>query len=116
MKIKLYLNENLSPELAKRLGANDYDVISSHEAAMDSENDESQMQYAVLESRAIVTINKKDFIAIHSDYITKGIEHFGIILSTDEDHWIIYRRLLKLLTTLTAEEINNQLIWLNNFR
>jgi len=43
-------------------------------------------------------------------------EHFGIILSTDENHWLIYKRLLKLLTTLETDTLKNNLRWLNDFK
>lgn len=115
-KIKLYLNENLSAEIAQRLTASGFDAISSHEVGMDAEDDEKQITYAVSKERAIVTINKKDFIVIHNEYLHLGKDHFGIILSTDEDQWVIYRRLLKLLASLEADEIRNEIRWLNDFK
>ncbi len=115
-KIKLYLNENLSAEIAQRLTVSGFDAISSHEVGMDTEDDEKQIAYAVSQERAIVTINKKDFIVIHNEYLQMGKAHFGIILSTDEDHWVIYRRLLKLLAFLDLDEMRNEIRWLNDFK
>ena len=114
--IKLYLNENITDEVAQRLRGKGFDAISSHEVGKDAEDDTKQMAYAVSQRRAIVTINKKDFILLHKVYLQTGTEHYGIILSTDEDQWLIYRRLLKLLATLETEEIRNEILWLNDFR
>ncbi|MDZ7360801.1 MAG: DUF5615 family PIN-like protein [candidate division KSB1 bacterium] len=116
MKIKLYLNENLSDEIAKRLRADGIDAVSSHESGMDTQDDYAQMQFAVSHERAIVSINKKDFIRLHLEYIKNGKEHWGVILSNDIDHSVIYRRLLRLVGMLQAEDTKNQLIRLHEFR
>ncbi|MGH7596485.1 MAG: DUF5615 family PIN-like protein [bacterium] len=54
------MNENLSDEIAQRLRMNGVDTVSSHETGMDTKDDDAQMQFAVSQGRAIVTINKRD--------------------------------------------------------
>jgi uncharacterized protein with PIN domain len=66
------LNENLSDEIAQRLRMNGVDVVSSHETGMDTKDDDAQMQFAVSQGRAIVTINKKDFVRIDAKYKVNG--------------------------------------------
>ncbi|NUO84320.1 DUF5615 family PIN-like protein [candidate division KSB1 bacterium] len=110
------MNENLSDEIAQRLRMNSVDTVSSHETGMDTQDDEAQMQFAVSQGRALVSINKKDFIRINAIYKAKGWEHAGIILSTDIDHSTIYRRLLKLAGDLQAEDLENRVIRLHDFR
>jgi len=102
--------------MARRLRTVGSDAGSSHETGMDTQDDFAQMKFAVSQNRALVTINKKDFIRIHAHYEVNGWEHWGIILSNDIDHVVIYRRLLKLAGTLQAEEIKNLLLHLNDFR
>jgi hypothetical protein len=92
------------------------DAVSSHETGMDTKDDFAQIRFAVLQNRALVTINKKDFIRIHSHYEDNGWEHWGIILSNDIDHVVIYRRLLKLVGALQAEDAKNLLLRLHDFR
>lgn len=116
MKIKLYLNENLSDEIARRLRAVGVDAVSSHETGMDTQDDYAQMQFAVSQNRAVVTINKKDFKRIHAHYQANGWEHWGIIFCKDIDLVVIYRRLLQLVSTLQAEDIKNQRLRLHDFR
>jgi hypothetical protein len=83
---------------------------------MNAQDDYAQMQFAVLQNRALVTINKKDFIRIHAHYKANGWEHWGIILTKDVDFVVIHRRLLKLVSTLQAEDLKNQVFRLHNFR
>jgi len=113
---KLYLNEHLSPRLAEQLRQHGFDVTSTLEAHMGEADDDEQLAWAVSEQRVIVTFNHKDFAVRHERYITKGKAHWGIVLSTEEATDVLRRRLLRLLNTLSAEELKNQIRWLNEFK
>jgi uncharacterized protein with PIN domain len=113
---KLYLNEHLSPRLAVQLRRYGFDVLASQESSMLSEDDSQQLLYAVAERRALVTFNVRDFISLHKRYIAEGREHWGIIFSTEESFSVLLRRLLRLLHTVSATEMKNQVRWLNEFR
>jgi len=54
--------------------------------------------------------------SVRTKYIQNQREHFGVVISDDVDTWVIYRRLLKLVTSLQVEDMKNQLRWLNDFR
>jgi predicted nuclease of predicted toxin-antitoxin system len=113
---KLYLNEHLSPRLAAQLRRYGFDAVSSQEAGKLSHDDEAQLAWAVSEQRAIVTFNFADFAELHEKYIEAGEEHFGIILSTAETVAVLLHRLLRLLNTLSVDELKNQIRWLNEFK
>lgn len=113
---KLHLNEHLSPRLAHELRRYGFDVISSQEADMLTTPDEEQLAHAVSEQRAIVTFNVRDFVALHEAYSTEGKIHWGIICSSRESINILFHRLLRLLNTVSAEELQNQIRWLNEFK
>ena len=113
---KLHLNEHLSPRLAAQLRQYGFDVTSTLELGMVEADDDEQLAYAASEQRACVTFNHKDFAVRHAQYIAEGKEHWGIVLSTEETMDLLRRRLLRLLNTLTAEELKNQLRWLNEFK
>lgn len=113
---KLHLNEHLSPRLAAQLRNYGYDVTTSQEAELLSESDEKQFEYAASQERAIVTFNVRDFTLLHEKYQTKGKEHWGIIFSTLEQIGVLRQRLLHLLNSTTAEELKNQIRWLNEFK
>ena len=113
---RLYLNEHLSPRLAEQLRQYGFDVTSTFESGMGEADDDEQLAWAVSEQRVIVTFNHKDFAVRHERYITKGKAHWGIVLSTEESTDVLRRRLLRLLNTLSAEELKNQIRWLNEFK
>jgi len=49
-------------------------------------------------------------------YQAGGKEHWRIVLSTEETISVLRRRLLRLLNTLTADDLKNQMRWLNEFK
>ena len=112
---KLHLNEHLSPRLANQLRKHGVDVTSSQESGLLSEPDDRQLEFAASERRAIVTFNIHDFVALHEQYLAEGKDHWGIILSTREPIHILFRRLLSLVRSVTAEQLKNQVRWLNEF-
>lgn len=116
MPPKLHLNEHLSPRLAGQLRQYGFDVTSTVEMNMMAVADDEQFAFAVSEQRAIVTINFSDFVALHHQYLADGQGHWGIILSTEESTDILRRRLLRLLHTLSGEDLKNQIRWLNEFK
>jgi predicted nuclease of predicted toxin-antitoxin system len=113
---KLHLDEHLSPRLAVQLRMHGFDVTSTREMGMLSDNDEVQLAFAAAEQRALVTCNHKDFAVLHQRYLDESKEHYGIILSTEETISTLRRRFLRLLNTLTAAELKNQMRWLNEFK
>jgi hypothetical protein len=63
-----------------------------------------------------VTINFKDFVSLHEAYLAEERPHFGIVFTTEERFGILLNRLLKLLNSVSADDLNNQIRWLNEFR
>jgi len=110
------LNEHLSPRLAEQLRQHGFDVTATLEAKRGEADDDEQLAYAASEQRALVTFNHKDFAVRHERYAAESKDHWGIILSTEETVDVLRRRLLRLLNTLTAEELKNQIRWLNEFK
>lgn len=113
---KLYLNEHLSPRLAAQLRRHGFDVVTFQEAHLLLVDDDEQLAYAVSQQRAIVTFNASDFVPRHEQYLAEGKEHWGIVLSTEEPIGVLLQRMPRLLNTLSANELKNQVRWLNEFR
>ena len=116
MPPKLHLDEHLSPRLALQLRMHGFEVTCTHEQAMLADGDDEQLAFAALNERALVTFNHKDFATRHAQYLANGQTHWGIILSTEETPSVIRYRLLRLLNSLSAEDLINQLRWLNEFK
>ncbi len=113
---RLHLNEHLSWHLAEQLRKYGFDVTSTIELRMLEDDDDTQLAFAVSQQRAIVSINHQHFAPLHEQYLAQGKEHWGIILSTEETTPVLRRRLLRLLNTLSAEDLKNQMHWLNEFK
>jgi len=112
---RIHLNEHISPRLANQLRKHGFDVTSSQESNLLSELDDKQLELAADERGAIVTFNVSDFMALHEKYLLEGREHWEIILSSREPIHVLFRRLLKLLETVPAHQLKNQVRWLNEF-
>lgn len=114
---KLHLNENLSPRLANELRKYGFDVVATQEVEdMLSAPDDIQLAHAASEQRAILTFNIGDFAVLHEQYMAEGKEHWGIILSTREPIGELLRRILRMLNTVSADELKNQIRWLSEFK
>ena len=116
MPPKLHLDEHLSPRLALQLRMHGFDVTCTQEQAMLADDDNVQLAFAAANERALVTFNHKDFATRHTQYLANGQTHWGIILSTEETPSVLRHRLLRLLNSLSAEDLLNQLRWLNEFK
>jgi hypothetical protein len=117
MPPRLYLDEHISsPRLARQLQKYGFDVTSTLDAGMGEASDEEQLAYAVANQRAIVTFNHKHFAVLHTWYLEESNEHWGIVFSTEESIDVLRRRLLRLLNAVSADELKNQIRWLNDFR
>lgn len=110
------MNENLSPRLADELRRYGFDVTTSHEQDLLGVPDNQQLAYAALEQRAILTFNVCDFARLPDEYMAAGKQHWGIIFSTTEPIGVLVHRLLRLLNSLSANELKNQIRWLNEFQ
>jgi hypothetical protein len=78
----LYANENFPLDVVKALRALGHDVLTSHDAgnANQSIPDETVLKLAAGGKRALLTINRRDFIREHD--LQPG--HAGIIVCTQD--------------------------------
>ena len=64
-----------------------------------------------------VSFNASDFCRIHTEFLSQGRSHAGIILAPQQRYSIgeRIRRLLKLIAARTAEQMHNQLEFLSDW-
>lgn len=113
---RLYLDEHLSPRIAKQLIGYGFDVTTVREANMLSRSDKDQIELAIAQERALVTFNFRDFVDLHEEVLSQNRTHFGLIFSTEERIGILLNRLLRLMNSMSADDLKNQIFWLNAFR
>ena len=109
---RLYLDEDIHKLVAEAMRLRGFDVVSVFEAGLCGLDDSEQLAHAATEHRAIVTFNIADYVKLHLEYLASGKEHYGIILSEQISIGEIIRRLLALLNKFTADELKNNLWWL----
>lgn len=109
---ELYLDEHIPAVLAPLLRAHGFDVLTTQEAGKVQASDPEQLTFAVLQERAILTLNRQDFEDLHREYLAKGKHHWGILIGfTHQPRELLDDRLV-LLDRLTADELIDQLIYL----
>jgi len=114
-KLRLYLDECVSPSLAEWLCQQGWDVLTAHEAQMLGATDEEHLEFASRQGRILLTFNAKDFKQLAEAWAAQGREHAGIILCPavpKSAYGQLVHRLEKLQSLLSAEQIRNTVIWL----
>lgn len=114
--IRLYLDEDVHKRVAAALRLRHFDVLSAHELGRWGWSDEEQLAFAAAQGRALFTFNPRDYIRLHGEWLQQGREHAGIIVSDQLAIGETVRRLLNLLNRVTADEMRNQLYWLQAFK
>ncbi len=114
--IALYTDEDVYGEIAPQIRAHGYDALSTFEAANDGLLDRTQLEFAISQGRAILTHNMGDFERLHTEYQTKRLEHFGIIVAPQWEIGTVIKRILNMLDRIDAEQIKNQYRHLGEFK
>jgi hypothetical protein len=114
--IRLYLDEDVHKRVAAALRLRHFDIISAHEIDRLGEDDDAQLQFAAEHARALLTFNTTHYLNLHHVRLQANKEHAGIIVSDQLPIGETIRRLLNLLNRMTADEIRNQLYWLQSFK
>lgn len=109
---KLLLDEHIWAYLAKILREQGFDVIHVTEVGLVATPDKEIMAYAVGQHRAVVTFNIRDFIPIAIQYYEDGKEHYGVVASNQVSRGELQKRVMKLLNSITAEELMNSVRYL----
>ena len=117
-RICLYLDEDtIKSALVKALQNADLDVITVADVGMLGSSDVEQLIWSTEHKRVIYSFNIGDFCRLHSDYMAQDKTHTGIILTQQRQYSIgqQVRGLLKLVATRSAEDMINQLVFLNSY-
>jgi len=116
MALKLYLDEDVDPLLARVLRDRNVDCLSTQEADKRGLPDHNQLAFAAAQGRAILTFNVKDFVKLANEYATSGRHHSGIIVSNNIPFRELLRRTLFLFMKHPIEDLTDKLIWLQDYK
>lgn len=96
MFVALYFDADVDRKLTEQLRAKGYEL-----------SDEEQLAYAVAQKRALLTHNVRHFVPMFNEWWNAGKSHYGIIVSEQLPIGEMLRRTLKLLNTVIAYEMMN---------
>lgn len=85
---QFYSNENFPYPVVEQLRYLGHDVLTVKEVHNDNKSipDDEVLAFAIRSGRAILTINRKDFVALHKRYQRQKQSHCGVVVCTkDED-------------------------------
>jgi hypothetical protein len=79
--------------------------------------DEDHLDAAAAAGRTVYSFNARDFYRIHTEWITAGRGHAGIILAEQQRYSAgeQIRRLAALVSTLSADDMQNRIEFLSGW-
>jgi len=110
--IELYLDEDVDILLAQLLKVRGFSALTTLDADQLGVDDESQLAFAAHSARSLLTHNRVDFEQLARRYHSIGQSHQGIIIAVRRTPQEILRRLLTILDQVTADEMENQIIYI----
>ncbi len=91
------------------------EVLTTVEAGRTGAEDADQIRFATANGHCILSYNVSDFPRFHGEFLARGEAHGGIVAGTQSDPRRNIRAMLKLIDSLSGEEIANQLVYLSNW-
>ena len=115
MTVRLYIDEDaMDTDFVRALRTRGVDLLTANEAGMVAEPDEHHLRYAAAHGRALLSYNIADYHRIHAVFQANGEPHAGIIL-VEQTRFSLgeqLRRVLKLVSTRSAAEMQNRMEFL----
>lgn len=110
--IHVYLDEDVDVLVANLLRYRGFNATTAQQAGQLGRTDAEQLEYATSQRAAILTHNRTDFENLAREYFDTEKFHSGIIIAVRKPYSEIVRRLLTILDTTTADEIENQILYI----
>jgi len=115
MQIRLYIDEDaMARALVQGLRARGIDVTTVLDEGMGGKDDKAQLEHAIQQGRTLYTFNVGHFCQLHTEYLSQGKSHAGIIVVYRQRYSVgeQIRKLASLIKAKSAEEIINSLHFL----
>jgi len=116
--IRLYFDaDSMERAVVSGLRARGIDVTSALEVGMAESSDEEQLEFARTSRRVLFSFNVGDFQRIHTQYLSRGDTHAGIILAAQQRYSVgeRIRRLQKLVESRSVNEMKDQVEFLRDW-
>ncbi|MDV2998508.1 MAG: hypothetical protein N5P05_000114 [Chroococcopsis gigantea SAG 12.99] len=95
-------------ELVRQLRQLGYDVLTSYEAGQANQaiSDEKVLTFAHERERAVITLNREDFIGLHK----QGREHSGILIAKEDRDYQGQATIINEFMVTDAQSLKGRLI------
>ena len=113
--MRLFMDEDVYGAVALALRRAGIDAVSTTEAGRGGQPDESQLEWAAGQNRALFTFNVGHFAALHGLWIAGGRHHAGVIVSSQRPIGDVVRRLQRLIGARDAESMRDCLEFLGDW-
>lgn len=110
--IHIYLDEDVDILVASLLRSRGFNATTAQQARQLGKSDAEQLEYANSQESAILTHNRIDFENLARNYFDTGKSHSGIIIAVRKPYPEIMRRLLIILDSTMADEMENQILYI----
>ncbi len=118
--VALYTDEDITSELAPALRERGFEAQSAAEAGLLNSDDLAQLAYAAEHNMTLLTCNVRHFLPLAKAYAETGLSHAGIILSSEQysrqRFGELLRLVLRLLNSLSADEMRDCVVYLQQFK
>jgi predicted nuclease of predicted toxin-antitoxin system len=117
LSLLVYLDHNVDPLLAQDARKAGCDAVAALEVGNAALADADHLSWAAEHGRCIITHDYDDYPRLAAEWFFAEQDHPCIILCRqppDISHGEMLRRLLRLLDTLTGDEMVNRLEWLDD--
>ena len=114
-ELRYFTDEDIYGAVAAALRKLGVDAVSTPEVGRLAKSDESQLEWAATEGRALVTFNVAHFATLHADWLAQGRHHAGIVVSAQRPIGDLLRRLQHLSATLDGDAMRDRLEFLSDW-
>jgi len=116
--VRLYLDEHVWRNLAALLREQGFDAIHVYEAQRGELSDEEQWEFAAQQGRALLTFDQNGgrFVNLAAEWFYAGRPFAGLIISSQIAQGDLLRRTLNLLNAIAAEDMQNTVRFLSDFK
>jgi hypothetical protein len=116
--IRIYIDEDAArKDLVNALRSRGVTVLTALEAGLNGAPDERQLAYATERECVRYSHNASDFYRLHTEWVSAGREHAGMILAPQQRFSIgeQLRRILRIRAAASAESMRNRAEFLTNW-
>ncbi|MGB3612227.1 MAG: DUF5615 family PIN-like protein [Elainellaceae cyanobacterium] len=116
-QLRWYIDEDaMRKAFVGALREAELDVVTVADADRFGATDVDQLAWAADQGRVLYTFNVRDFSLLHTQWLTQGKSHAGIVVVPRQRYSIgeQVRGLMSLVNYCSAEDMVNQLVYLSN--